>query len=269
MSEWKDLVGKINSAKLNKDIEDSLHGLVYRYYNDGDKACDSRNDPYGYATKYFNALNDSLNDSEIDDIMYKPRIKYETKLKILIDYVCDAYGENSTKESKKSNRKPLKESLRVVTFEQIVDSRFDDISKGEKILQDREDEIIELCGDDFSVKTNSIRFYDGWEDGTSQYRQKYFIKKNNNKVTWNDLYKIVNSVKAVPYKFDKVSDTIFESKKSLKEKKVPYYKVEYEVRSLLNRLGCLSADFSNEENDKKINEVIDMVFELIDVLPKV
>ena len=111
MSEWKDLVGKINSAKLgNKYIEDSLKGLVYRYYNDGDKACDSRNDPYGYATKYFNSLRDSLNDSEIDDIMYKPRIKYETKLKILIDYVCDAYGENLIKESRKSARKSLKES---------------------------------------------------------------------------------------------------------------------------------------------------------------
>ena len=110
MSEWKDLVGKINSAKLgDKYIEDCLKGLVYRYYNDGDKACDSRNDPYGYATKYFNALNDSLNDSEIDDIMYKPRIKYETKLKILIDYVCDAYGKNSTKESKKSTIKSIKE----------------------------------------------------------------------------------------------------------------------------------------------------------------
>lgn len=111
MSEWKDLVGKINSAKLgDKYIEDCLKGLVYRYYNDGDKACDSRNDPYGYATKYFNGLRDFLNDSEIDDIMYKPRIKYETKLKILIDYVCDAYGKNSTKESKKSTRKSIKES---------------------------------------------------------------------------------------------------------------------------------------------------------------
>ena len=174
---------------------------------------------------------------------------------------------HSTKELKKSNRKSLKESLRVVTFEQIVDSRSDDISKGEKILQDREDEIIELCGDDFSVKTNSIRFYDGWEDGTSQYRQKYFIKKNNNKVTWNDLYKIVNSVKAVPYKFDKVSDTLFESKKSLKEKKVNYDLVKYEVGVMLNRLGVKSWDFSNEENCEKIEELNDIVFNLVNVLP--
>ena len=161
MSEWKDLVGEINSTKLgNKYIEDCLKGLVYRYYNDGDKACDSRNDPYGYATKYFNGLRDFLNDSEIDDIMYKPRIKYETKLKILIDYVCDAYGENSTKESKKSSRK------------------------------------------------------------------------------------------------------------SLKEKKVNYDLVEYEVGVMLNKLGVKGWDFSNEENCEKIEELNDIVFNLVNVLPK-
>ena len=131
-------------------------------------------------------------------------------------------------ESKKSTRKSIKESsVRCVTFEQIVDSRFDDISKGEKILNDRKDEIIELCGDDFSVYTNKIEFLD-WGDDESQYRQKYYIRKNNNDVSWNDLYKIVNSVKAVPYKFDKINDSVFESKKSarksIKESKIMSYK---------------------------------------------
>ena len=120
-------------------------------------------------------------------------------------------------ESKESTRKLIKESsTRCVTFEQIVDSRFDDISKGEKILNDRKDEIIELCGDDFSIYTNKIEFLD-WGDDESQYRQKYYIRKNNNNVSWNDLYKIVNSVKAVPYKFDKINDSVFESRKSIKE----------------------------------------------------
>ena len=113
--------------------------------------------------------------------------------------------------------KHIKESsIRCVTFEQIADSRFDDISKGEKILNDRKDEIIELCGDDFSVYTNKIEFLD-WGDDESQYRQRYYIRKNNNNVSWNDLYKIVNSVKAVPYKFDKINDSVFESRKSIKE----------------------------------------------------
>ena len=53
---------------MSSNIFDSLHGLVYRYYNDGDKACDSRNDPYGYATKYFNALRNSLRN--ISQIVY-------------------------------------------------------------------------------------------------------------------------------------------------------------------------------------------------------
>ena len=136
-----------------------------------------------------------------------------------------AIAEINWYESKKSARKSIKESsVKCVTFEQIVDSRFDDISKGEKILNDRKDEIIELCGDDFSVYTNKIEFLD-WGDDESQYRQRYYIRKNNNNVSWNDLYKIVNSVKAVPYKFDKINDSVFESKessrKSIKESNLP------------------------------------------------
>ena len=139
------------------------------------------------------------------------------KCGVTVEFQTDEGYFEVFEESKKSARKSIKESsVRCVTFEQIVDSRSDDISKGEKILNDRKDEIIELCGDDFSVYTNKIRFYD-WDDGTNQYRQKYYVRKNNNKVTWNDLYKIVNSVKAVPYDFEKVNDTLFESRKSIKE----------------------------------------------------
>ena len=35
-----------------------------------------------------------------------------------------------------------------------------------------------------------------------QYRANFRIKKNTRKITWNDIYKIVNSVKAVPYSFE-------------------------------------------------------------------
>lgn len=34
-----------------------------------------------------------------------------------------------------------------------------------------------------------------------QYRSSFFVTKNTRKVSWNDIYKIVNSVKAVPYSF--------------------------------------------------------------------
>lgn len=145
--------------------------------------------------------------------------RFEAEYDVPVDFIVylGKDWEDDFEESKKSARKSIKESsVRCVTFEQIVDSRFDDISKGEKILNDRKDEIIELCGDDFSVYTNKIEFLD-WGDDESQYRQKYYIRKNNNDVSWNDLYKIVNSVKAVPYKFDKINDSVFESKKSARK----------------------------------------------------
>lgn len=145
--------------------------------------------------------------------------RFEAEYDVPVDFVIylGKDWEDDFEESKESARKSIKESsVKCVTFEQIVDSRFEDISKGEKILNDRKDEIIELCGDDFSVYTNKIEFLD-WEDDESQYRQRYYIRKNNNNVSWNDLYKIVNSVKAVPYKFDKINDSVFESRKSIKE----------------------------------------------------
>lgn len=119
-------------------------------------------------------------------------------------------------ESKKSARKSIKESsVRVVTFQQIVDSRFDDISKGEEILDDRKNEIVKLCGNDFSVYTTDRRFVE-FDDDT-QWRETYYVRKNNNNVVWNDLYKIVNSVKPCRYEFDKINDSHFESKKSARK----------------------------------------------------
>lgn len=105
--------------------------------------------------------------------------------------------------------------INTLTFEQIVDSRFDDISKGEEILNQRRNKIISLCGNDFTVLTDDIRFLD-WGNGESQYRQKYYIKKNSNNKSWNDLYKIVNSVCPVPYKFKKMTESLFSSYKSSK-----------------------------------------------------
>ena len=136
------------------------------------------------------------------------------------EYIAERLIEDNFLESKKSARKSIKESsVRCVTFEQIVDSRFDDISKGEEILDDRKDEIVELCGNDFSVYTTDRHFVE-FDDDT-QWRETYYVRKNNNKIAWDDLYKIVNSVKPCHYKFDKINDSHFESKslirKSIKE----------------------------------------------------
>lgn len=42
--------------------------------------------------------------------MYEPQLPYITKLRTLVDYICDTYGKNSMKESEKMNRKSIKES---------------------------------------------------------------------------------------------------------------------------------------------------------------
>ena len=235
MSEWKDLVGKINSAKLgDKYIEDCLKGLVYRYYNDGDKACDSRNDPYGYATKYFNGLRDFLNDSEIDDIMYKPRIKYETKLKILIDYVCDAYGKNSTKESKESATKSLREEKEVW----IIKSKDDLQYVGKKIF--------DVCED----IENARKF-------KSKFEAEEILKKHD---------------KVLDYRYWKVINIISESKESvrklIKESRVDKGAVVYAFNCMLNELGYLSYDYSNESNNEKCDEIVYMIMDLLKTMPK-
>lgn len=104
-----DLINQVESAKLNKKIEDSLIGLFYRYYNDGEKCGDPRTDFYGYATKYCDTL-EALTDDNVFNIMYEPKVRYEKKLQTLVDYICDTYGKNSMKESEKMNRKSIKES---------------------------------------------------------------------------------------------------------------------------------------------------------------
>ena len=45
--------------------------------------------------------------------------------------------------------------------------------------------------------------------------------------------------------------------------------VEYKVNCLLNELGCYSFDYSNDENNKKVDEVKEMILKLTETLPKV
>ena len=103
------LIKKVESAKLNKEIEKSLLGLIYRYYINAERCDDTYSDFYGHCKKYFNTLK-ALTDDNVSDIMYEPYVGYEVKLKTLIRYICDTYGKNSMKESEKMNRKSIKES---------------------------------------------------------------------------------------------------------------------------------------------------------------
>ncbi|WP_121616606.1 hypothetical protein [Virgibacillus halodenitrificans] len=88
---------------------------------------------------------------------------------------------------------------RTLTFEQIVDSRFE-LTK-EDLLQ-RHERLMTLL-----VKQKSLTVVSGkpikyeWPNGTVQYRIRYHIKKEGRKLKWNDVYCLVNSVKPVPYDF--------------------------------------------------------------------
>ena len=123
MINGKTLFNQIESAKLDKDIETALKGLIARYLNSGDKVTDSRSDPYGYATRYYKDLINAIDDSNIDEILYSSK-KYDTKLKMLVDYMCDTYG--FIRESKKSARKSMKESVQEITDINIRGWDFDE-----------------------------------------------------------------------------------------------------------------------------------------------
>jgi hypothetical protein len=88
--------------------------------------------------------------------------------------------------------------MKILYFEQTTDDRFDkDIYN---LLNKRVEKLKELLTiDGVEVKTGTIYNVDF---GTNkQYRCKFYVSKKTKKTTWNDIYKIVNSVKAVNYKF--------------------------------------------------------------------
>ena len=89
--------------------------------------------------------------------------------------------------------------MRMLTFEQITDSRFD--TNIEQLLMERVDKISTLLSnyDGVNVMYDNIRKVTFNND--IQYRCRFYVTKTTRKITWNDIYKIVNSVKAVPYNF--------------------------------------------------------------------
>lgn len=88
--------------------------------------------------------------------------------------------------------------MRILYFEQITDNRFDEDIYN--LLENRVKKLKELLNID-GVEVNTSMIYDVDFGTNKQCRCKFYIKKNTRKVTWNDIYKIVNSVKAVPYTF--------------------------------------------------------------------
>lgn len=103
---------------------------------------------------------------------------------------------------------------RTLYFEQITDDRFDKDIRN--LLEERVGKLKELLsidGVEINVfPINEIHFNEHteyWNDGTIAYvspannqcRCRFEIKKTTRKVSWNDIYGIVNSVKPVPYAF--------------------------------------------------------------------
>lgn len=87
-------------------------------------------------------------------------------------------------------------SKKILCFQQITDSRFDSdlyeelnkrISLITRLINATDSRIVV-----FEIK--SLTF----PDGTKQCRADFRIRKSGS-VTWRDVYKLINSVKAVPY----------------------------------------------------------------------
>jgi hypothetical protein len=97
--------------------------------------------------------------------------------------------------------------MKILFFQQIVDSRFDgeDI---QKTLCDRVEKIkslLQIEGLSISVeKSDVLNFIDKASttpQKVTQYRCKFYVAKNTEKISWNDIYKLVNSVKSTYFSF--------------------------------------------------------------------
>ena len=104
--------------------------------------------------------------------------------------------------------------MRTLYFTQITDDRFDKNIR--QLLQERTEKIKALLNiDGVEVIVSDIRelHFDGYkyyrEDGSisckqpssNQCRCRFQIRKTTKKLSWEDIYKIVNSVKPARYSF--------------------------------------------------------------------
>ncbi len=90
---------------------------------------------------------------------------------------------------------------RTLVFEQIADNRFcDDIAKE---ICGRKRKIVSLLKDMEGLHVgHDVERKISWSDGTEQFRCRFYVRKDGRKTTWNDVMVAVNSVHAVPYKFE-------------------------------------------------------------------
>lgn len=89
--------------------------------------------------------------------------------------------------------------MNTLTFEQIADSRFTD--NLEENLRTRVDSLMKLLNAMEGVTARHGELSTVEFDENTQLRCRFFVNKTGRKTSWNDIYKAINKVKAVPYKF--------------------------------------------------------------------
>lgn len=95
--------------------------------------------------------------------------------------------------------------MSALSFEQITDSRFD--KDPLSLLEERVKAIVDKLSsiDSICVSHGEIYRID-WEEREDepahiQYRAKFSVKKTTRKVTWDDVYGLINEVHPVRYRF--------------------------------------------------------------------
>lgn len=92
---------------------------------------------------------------------------------------------------------------RRLTFQYIADSRF---NQDKSYLLKLDEQLKQVLSkyDCLTIEEGQIKevhFKDNIEGDSKQYRKRYWITKKGRKLTWNDVYKLINSVKAECYEF--------------------------------------------------------------------
>lgn len=89
--------------------------------------------------------------------------------------------------------------MRRLVFEMISDSRFEDYQKEGRARCEKVKQVLDLDG--ITLEYDTLRDIE-FGDGTKQLRQKFYVSKNTRKYTWNDIVKLVNSVRPVYYSWE-------------------------------------------------------------------
>ena len=90
--------------------------------------------------------------------------------------------------------------IRTLTFQQISDSRFNGSeTELNKLTVGVLSALSKLSG--IKVQIEESRATECQKTSDKSFRQRFYVQKTGRKTTWKDVYKAVNSIKAVPYGF--------------------------------------------------------------------